>query len=218
MDLPGITAQELEGLNAGLEAVLSTQKVTPLGHVGWIRKRQSRAAGWYAHPVGSVPAGTDCIEFQKSFVKNAKVKAAQQEATLQAWKARTIRDLNKKIVDPATAEDVRRELKKQRTLAGKIKRYTVASDSEDMVKGLATHEAGHALYYQDRELGRRWEAALKRHEVGKEERFELSRYGASADTELFAETAAAVALGRENIVPKSILAAYNEALKGWKRR
>lgn len=114
-------------------------------------------------------------------------------------------------IPPITREQLRQKI----AILERTKRWSFSSDpaAPDTIGVRASHEAGHTLYYT-RRLEEKWQRALARHNVTAGDRYAVSEYGASSDSELWAEVTAAVHWGYARSLPPNVHKAYQEVIDG----
>lgn len=115
-----------------------------------------------------------------------------------------------------TAEIMEGELPRLR----KVKRFSSSSDAEDNLYSVASHEAGHAVFFQGKVEGqpirKQWETILKRNKVSLLDRVAVSEYATADGGELFAELTSMEAQGRLKEVPANIRKSYRTVVDNWK--
>ena len=83
-------------------------------------------------------------------------------------------------------------------------------------EGIIRHEIGHHLYYQ-KNMHNKWQSELKKaypeRKLYIQEARQVSQYGASQPSELFAEVHSAVMSGLESEIPLKIMRIYNKMIE-----
>jgi len=96
-------------------------------------------------------------------------------------------------------------------------RWSVSSAAADPLYSTSAHEAGHVVMAQ-RGLLQTWEKQLVKHKVADVDIMALSEYSLTSSQECFAEIVAARATGDMALIPKNLLAAFNETIATIKKK
>lgn len=229
-NLDGLKPDKAHAIIRGMASVM-----TPLGvkvrAIEW-NQRRARAMAVYSKPYSG---GIGAIRFQKTHTKTHSEKRIQAE--YDRWegkKDQRVADSEKRLErakeqspNPKIHESLQTRVEYEKA----TDRYTVRS--KDHLFDNAAHEAGHAVYYQGRiDSGKKdfgsgkpifrsvdaiWHQELKDRNVEMVDRYAVSDYAATNNSELFAEVTVAVHTDQEHIVPDNVLAAYKAVMAKWQR-
>jgi hypothetical protein len=167
----------------------------------------------------------DVMKVQTAYSKDPIGNAARERAVFAERKARTIANADKHSADQSVDPAVRKKMEQKRENALATERWTVASDSKNPLAATFSHESGHTIMAQgiDSKTGmtirskfdERMLIAENLGHVTKQHKFSVSAYGATSNSEMFAEVTSAIADGRPHLVPKGILDVYNATLENY---
>ena len=216
VDFTGLPLAQLNSVVSGLDKVLGRYGAT-VGELRWLGRSESRgAAGVYAYQRLGWRAGTDRLSFRKGYVNVDYKKDGVKHQAYLARRERNIALLQSRI-DEAPSERVRLHNEKVLTAIKRATRWSHGSIASDSIFSVVTHEAGHAIYFQGKDVAHKWNRRLQVNNVTKNDWYAVSEYAATDSEELFAEVTAFMAAGQENLLPANIVKAYIETLRDYAR-
>ncbi|MCR8922652.1 hypothetical protein NO559_07710 [Dasania sp. GY-MA-18] len=214
VNVDGITSASAYSLAAGIDKVLGLFN-NSVGRIQWFARAPKGAVGGYAHPRTQWTPKSDELFFKKSYItKGYKNEPAEHLAYL-AKRDKELAAYDKRIA--SNDGHLRNVAIKNREKLAAATRWSASSIADNPVFAVAAHEAGHVLYYQGRNIPELWQRQLIAQGATDVDWFAVSEYGATNHSELFAEVTAFMAMGRENLLPASIVKAYTETLKNYQR-
>lgn len=201
----GIKKDQINSILRGVSDV-SERFGVKFDYIGY-QWRRRRSLGTYNY----VYSGPSCaLSLQKTWIRNAH---EIQQRSINNWKtqlSRNIEQLKKAIADPKRSGLLTRNTEKLSILE-KMKRWAIYSENGvDSLEATARHEAYHGVYYQ-KKLKQTFSDALKRNDVLRNQWYEVSEYGGSSVSELFAELGTALDMNID--VPDNLRRAIIETLE-----
>lgn len=155
------------------------------------------------------------IEFRKSIAKQSKVADEARLAVdeFARHKANVLRETARQARDEARPAQVRRIAHAKNVKMQETKRWTIweTVPADRHTFTLIAHEAGHYVYFE-RGLANQFRQALFDKGVRQSDWHKLSEYGATSESELWAEAFAARAAGLSAEMPAAIMEAMEEVL------
>jgi len=203
--LDGIPKRHEASILAGLNDSVY-QYGGKLNSVGWqLRKQKSLGIAAYTG---------DFIQFQKSGIKSIYKTAPESRDIFESRRLKNIEDTKKLIADPKNknilnhAEITLKKLEDSTMWAA----YTKAADP---LKAIAAHEGFHNVYYTHKLKDSFSKNLAKNGITDRTQWFKVSEYGASAETELFAEIGSAIT--NDLKIPNEFVKAFNDTVKEFKK-
>lgn len=213
--LPGRAA--LDSINAALAGI--TRVLDRYGITNTEISFESRLPGRTNAMAGtSFDGSVRWIRFAPGKHRSAAVSrrlAGESHAIFVDRRDTLLAQLRTQAASPDIPPIAREQLRRKIAILERTKRWSFSSDptAPDTIGVRASHEAGHTLYYT-RRLEEKWKRALARHDVTAVDRYAVSEYGASSDSELWAEVTAAVHWGYARSLPSNVYKAYQEVIDG----
>jgi len=213
---------KLDQLNSVLRATEDSLgrhnvKVTRLGWRSH-KKRDYGLCRIYRKPGGEISVTN--VEIRKTVAMNpgkyalrdaARFEAnlASQQASQQRFLATLRQGVQKGTVRGNVGGQIA-DIKAKLTRMRHTKRFTVLADADDFTYALQQHECWHAVYHH-KAAENAFAAALKERGVTRMDWYKVSEWAGSSESELFAETGAAIHSGIA--VPVKIEQAFRQALR-----
>lgn len=211
INFQGLKKDHIASIADGLEKSIGKYNLK-ISYVGWHQSRKNNAPAKY---VGYPRIeGYNLISFQKTATKNTVKVNEKTKDSFAFAKATNIAGYGAKIEEsrsPVTIEKYKRKLAKYQNCS----RWVVANSSDDPLALVAAHEGYHAVYFR---LGvkDKWKANLESMPdyIGTDDPrcCSVSEYGTSSESELFAETGAAIAYGID--IDPTIKQAFEKTMEG----
>lgn len=210
VDLPNAQERVVAEIADGLGRVLD-KPGNRVGRIIWKGKKGRHNAAYVRPVFGHQPGVNDRLEFQKSYAQNPAKRAATTRARFAAGRAEAIDSVERNLHH--WSGSMKKQMEERLDVLRSMERYSVPSVADNPLVATSAHEAGHVIQ-RHHGLERAWENALQKHGVTAKDKAMLSEYGATENTELFAEATAAHAMNMREIVPDKILRAFDDVTKG----
>jgi hypothetical protein len=208
LDMPGLKSKQVNAINRGIASVIKEHGVM-VDSVAYAKTGARFYGSAQLYSSGDVHIG-----LQKSFVRDAAKRVSEEQSGFETQHKAALEKVKRDLADPVRFRLIEYNQRKLVNLEATA-RWSSIGEANDPLATAAAHEAGHALYFKKPEMLKPWLDGLDKY-VTIPDRFAVSEYAATSESELFAEVTALIFDGRRSVVPDSILRAYDEALKAVK--